>query len=120
MLAGVALLSGHVLMTLTGVGFNSFACASGRLGLAPPDKTIELLGVSPGALTPLRLLNDTEFLVTPVIDAALLEADQINFHPLVRTQSAGLRPDDLLSFVRSCGREPVIVDFGPSRATQAR
>lgn len=33
MLAGVALLSGHVLMTLTGVGFNSFAAALVLLGI---------------------------------------------------------------------------------------
>jgi len=88
--------------------------ANGRLGFAPPEKMVELLGVLPGALTPLGLLNDTEGQVTAVIDATLLEADQLNFHPLVQTQSVGLHPDELLRFIRSCGREPLIVDFEPS------
>ncbi len=70
-----------------------------------------VLGVSPGALTLLALINDPDGLVTVVVDASLLQADQVNFHPLVDEDSTGLRPDDLLTFVRSCGREPLIVDF---------
>jgi Ala-tRNA(Pro) deacylase len=50
-------------------------------------------------------------LVTAVVDAALLDAVQVNFHPLVSTESMGLRPSDLLAFIRSCGREPLIVDL---------
>lgn len=72
---------------------------------------IELLGVQPGALTPLGLINDSAGMVTAVIDAALLDAEQVNFHPLVNTESTGLRPADLLSFIRSCDREPLLVDF---------
>ena len=85
--------------------------ASGRLGFAPADRMVELLGVQPGALTPLGLMSDGEGLVTAVIDAALMQAEQINFHPLVNTESIGLKPQELLAFIRSCGREPKLVDF---------
>lgn len=88
--------------------------ANGRLGFAPAERMIELLGVQPGALTPLGLINDTEGLVTVVIDASLLDAEQVNFHPLINTESTGLRPADLLTFIRSCNREPMIVDFNTS------
>ena len=87
--------------------------ARGRLGLASADRMREVLGVEPGALTPLALINDQEGLVTAVVDAALLTAGQVNVHPLVNTQSTGLRPADLLAFVHSCGREALIVEFGP-------
>ncbi|WP_119303641.1 prolyl-tRNA synthetase associated domain-containing protein [Dongia deserti] len=85
--------------------------ASGRLGFAPAERMVELLGVPPGALTPLALINDTAGTVTSVIDAALLDAERINFHPLINTESTGLRPAELLRFIRSCGREPLLVDF---------
>lgn len=85
--------------------------ANGRLGFAPAERMVELLGVQPGALTPLGLINDGAGVVTAVIDASLLGAEQVNFHPLINTESTGLRPDDLLSFIRSCGREPMVVDL---------
>ena len=86
--------------------------ASGRVGFAARDQLREVLGIEPGALTPFALINDGDRRVTPVIDAALLRADQVNFHPLVNTESTGIRPDDLLSFVRACGHEPLIISFG--------
>ena len=85
--------------------------ASGRLGLAPAGRMREVLGVEPGALTPLALINDEDGLVTAVVDASLLAAGQVNVHPLVNTESTGLRPADLLAFVESCGREALIVNF---------
>ena len=56
-------------------------------------------------------INDPAGLVTVVVDASLLQADQVNFHPLVHEESTGLRPDDLLAFFHSCKREPLIVGF---------
>ena len=85
--------------------------ASGRLGLAPVERMRDVLGVEPGALTPLALINDAECLVTAVVDARLLAASQVNVHPLVNTESTGLRPGDLLAFVESCGRAALIVKF---------
>ena len=85
--------------------------ARGRLGFAPPEIMTDLLGIEPGALTPFALINDTERLVTPVLDAVLFTAEQVNFHPLVQTGSTGIAPDDLVAFLRGDGHEPVIVDF---------
>ena len=85
--------------------------AKGQLSFARPEQMREALDVEPGALTPLALINDHGGRVQLVLDAGLLDADQLNFHPLVNTESTGIRPDDLLAFIRSCGREPVIVSF---------
>ncbi len=91
--------------------------ANGRLGFASADTMQSLLGVSPGALTPLGIINDHERQVTVVIDAALLDAVQVNFHPLVQHESIGVSPDQLIAFVRSCDRAPLIVDLGPVGGT---
>ncbi|MEQ1715455.1 MAG: prolyl-tRNA synthetase associated domain-containing protein [Hyphomicrobium sp.] len=85
--------------------------ASGRLGFASPERVTEVLGVAPGALTPLSIINSRDGLVTAVIDRCLIDAGQVNFHPLVNTESTGLAPNSLIQFIRSCGREPLIVDF---------
>lgn len=90
--------------------------ANGRLGFAPAERMIDLLGVQPGALTPLGLINDGGGAVTAVIDASLLDTEQVNFHPLVQEESVGLAPADLLSFIRSCDREPLLVDFDAADA----
>lgn len=87
--------------------------AKGQLGFASAERVEGYLGVIPGALTPLGLINDSEGAVTAVIDASLMGADQLNFHPLINTESVGLRPNELVDFVRSCDREPMIVDFDP-------
>ncbi|MGK9250254.1 hypothetical protein KXR95_01755 [Paenibacillus humicus] len=68
-------------------------------------------GVVPGALTPLGLINDVDNKVIPIMDASLMENEQINFHPLINTESTGLHPEELLTFIRSCGHEPVLINF---------
>ena len=83
----------------------------GRLGFAAATLMRELLQVEPGALTPFSLLNDTEMRVRPVIDASLMQAALLNFHPLVNTESTGIEPQALLEFIVSCGHAPLIVDF---------
>jgi hypothetical protein len=88
--------------------------ASGRLGFASGERMIEVLGVAPGALTPLGIINDHDGLVTVVLDGVLIDPEQVNFHPLVNTGSTGLSPGELVSFIRSCGRDPPIVDLGPT------
>lgn len=85
--------------------------AQTRLNFASGELMIERLGVPPGALTPLAIINDSEGAVTVVVDSSLLNAEQVNVHPLINTESTGLRPADLLTFIRSCGREPTLVAF---------
>ena len=85
---------------------------SGRLRFASADRMHDVLAIAPGALTPLALLNDGEGLVTVVIDTGLMDADQVNFHPLLNTESTGIRPADLLAFISSCGHKAVIAELG--------
>ena len=72
---------------------------------------VELLGVPPGALTPFGLINDHAGLVTAVVDASLMNAEQLNFHPLVNDKSTGISPRQLLVFIESCGRKPEVIDL---------
>ena len=71
----------------------------------------EALGVRPGSVTAFALINDPEGRVTPVLDAGLLEAELVNFHPLSNDATTAVSPAGLMAFFRALGREPLVVDL---------
>jgi Ala-tRNA(Pro) deacylase len=76
---------------------------STRLSLASPDRLHRYLGIEPGAVSPLALINDREHKVELWIDQDLWQADSIQCHPLVNTATWILTPADLISFLRQTG-----------------
>ncbi|MEO6780652.1 MAG: prolyl-tRNA synthetase associated domain-containing protein, partial [Bradyrhizobium sp.] len=86
--------------------------ASGRLGFAPPDIVRRVLGVEPGALTPLALIHDDNHETTVVLDAKILNDVQLNFHPLINTESIGLSPAQLLRFIAATNHQSIAVELG--------
>ena len=91
--------------------------ASGRLSFGRPELLMEKLGVSPGAVTPFGLINDRPPVVTPILDAALMEAAVINCHPLVNTATTSIASPALLAFIRATGHEPRILPLGDDPGT---
>ena len=72
---------------------------------------LELLGVRPGSVTPFALANDLARHVTPVLDAAMLERDPLNYHPLANDRTTAIAAADLLRFIDACGHAPRILDL---------
>jgi len=83
--------------------------ASGRLSFGSANLLMETLGVTPGAVTPFGLINDVDARVAVVLDAALMENDIVNCHPLVNTATASISANGLLAFIRATGHEPRVV-----------
>jgi Ala-tRNA(Pro) deacylase len=83
----------------------------GRLSFGKPELLAERLGVTPGSVTPFALINDAAQRVSVVIDAALLDFAEVNFHPLENIATTRIASEDLLRFIRACGHEPLIVCF---------
>lgn len=81
----------------------------GSFSFASPDRLMQILGVSPGEVTPFALINDVEAQVQVVLDQEMLTYEVLNYHPLVNTATIAVTPDELLAFIRSCGHEPQIV-----------
>ena len=86
--------------------------ASGRLGFAPPDLVKQVLGVEPGAVTPLALMHDKNHEAIVVLDANIMNDAQLNFHPLVNTESVGLSPASLLRFIAAIDHQSIVVELG--------
>jgi Ala-tRNA(Pro) deacylase len=80
-----------------------------RFSFASPALLQDVLGVTPGSVTPFALVNDSERRVAVVLDADMLERDPLNYHPLVNTATSAIAPADLLRFIAACGHQPRIV-----------
>jgi Ala-tRNA(Pro) deacylase len=85
--------------------------AAPRCAFAAAPTLRATLGVEPGAVTPLALVNDHARRVTAVWDPRLLEHDPVNVHPLVNTATTALSPIDLERFAVSTGHVPILLDM---------
>lgn len=84
---------------------------SGRLSFGSADRLWQYLGVRPGSVCPFAIINDTQKEVLLILEKSMMEADFVNYHPLLNTMTLSLTPSDLLKFVRACGHEPQILDL---------
>ena len=87
------------------------AIGSDRLSFGNEGLLYETLGLTPGSVTALGLINDPEQRVTFILDKALWDADVVNFHPLTNTATTALAQAEFRRFLTLVGREPVVVDF---------
>ncbi|MCO5071507.1 MAG: prolyl-tRNA synthetase associated domain-containing protein [Rhizobiaceae bacterium] len=86
--------------------------AASRVSFGKPEALLELLGVTPGAVTLFALLNDTSGRVKFYLDESLLDHDVINAHPLTNDATTSIRADDMRRFVAATGHELNILKTG--------
>jgi Ala-tRNA(Pro) deacylase len=85
---------------------------SAKLSFGAPALMQDALGVTPGSVTALALVNDRDHhRVTFVLDAVLASAPQVNFHPLENTATTTLERAAFAAFLRAVGVAPMVVDF---------
>lgn len=68
------------------------------LGFASADDLQSILGLIPGSVTPLGIVNDLENKVTVILDQELV-GERLLFHPNVNTKTVSIIYDDLLRFI---------------------
>src|ERR1700745_4294615 len=83
--------------------------ASGRFSFGPADLMRATLGIEPGAVTPFAAMNDSDRRVNVVLDAALMQHETVNCHPLVNTMTTSIAGADLIRFLEATGHPPRIV-----------
>ena len=75
-----------------------------RLSFGSPDRLYEFLGVKPGSVSPLALINDQQNKVSFYIDKNLLKEKILNFHPLINNLTISLKTKDFEKFLHSIKR----------------
>jgi Ala-tRNA(Pro) deacylase len=82
---------------------------SKRLTFGKPDLLMDVLGVEPGSVTPLGLINDKSVRTNVIFDEAMMRHEQLNFHPLRNDATTTIKSIDLLTFIKACGHGPRVV-----------
>jgi len=84
---------------------------AGNLSFASFDRLRQHLGVEPGSVSPLSVLNDKDRIVRVVLDAAILQSATVHVHPLTNDRTIALSKKDLLRFLEATGHPPIVLDF---------
>lgn len=82
-----------------------------RLSFGKPDLLLELLGVTPGSVTPFALINDRDQKVQPLLDKAMLEHELLNYHPLTNEATTTIKAADLPRFIAAIGHTAEVIDL---------
>ena len=83
---------------------------SSRLSFAEGEYMERFLDISPGSLSVLGLMNDTENQVQLIIDEDVLKGEFIGCHPCINTSSLRLKTKDLMEkIIPALGHTPRIV-----------
>ena len=84
---------------------------SRRLSFGKADAMGDLIGVTPGSVTPLGVINAQPGSIALVLDHALAVEKPVGVHPLRNTATLVLAGTDILRLAQIWGHEPQIVDL---------
>lgn len=86
------------------------ALGTKKLRFVSAERMWELLGVTPGSVSMLALVNDRRHEVSLVLDRSLWTADAVQCHPLVNTATLVVDQPVLARFLEAFGHAPVVMD----------
>ncbi len=85
-----------------------------RLSFASPDRLMKYLGITPGAVSLLAVVNDVNKDVGVVVDKDLWESEKYQFHPLVNTSTLIISKGNLNRFLDITGHKIQVLEV-PAR-----
>jgi Ala-tRNA(Pro) deacylase len=85
-----------------------------KISFASPERLQRYLGVEPGAVTLLGLVNDTDKSIEVIIDEQVWNAENIQCHPLVNTATLVIPKEGVEKFLEATGHEVTVLDV-PTR-----
>ncbi|MDJ0756298.1 MAG: prolyl-tRNA synthetase associated domain-containing protein [Ardenticatenaceae bacterium] len=81
-----------------------------KLGMASPERLMNHLGVEPGSVTLLGIVNDEAGAVEIIIDEQVWAAERLKCHPLVNTSTLAIWRSDMEKIFHITGHEFVVLD----------
>jgi len=83
----------------------------GHLSFASTERLTKFLGVVPGSVSPLALINDHSNSVQVFFEKSIFNEEMIYLHPCRNTHTTLMRCDDLVTLIESWDHDVTIVDF---------
>ena len=87
------------------------AMGAGKPSFGSADRLMEFLGVRPGAVSPLAMVNGVTTGVRFFLDPCVKQAELVFVHPLVNDRTIALTPDALLDVLARLGGEVEWLDL---------
>ncbi len=88
----------------------SHQIGSTRLSFAPEEDMVSYLGIHPGSVSVMGLINDTDNKVKLIIDSSLLEKEYFCCHPCKNTSTLKFRTEDIInSFLIATKHDYILV-----------
>ncbi|MDJ0642355.1 MAG: prolyl-tRNA synthetase associated domain-containing protein [Erythrobacter sp.] len=84
---------------------------SKRLSFGKAEDMERLIGIKPGSVTPLAMINAKAGSIQLVLDAPLAVPDAIGVHPLRNTATVTLAGTDILALAEQWGHKPLVADL---------
>ncbi|MEA5060099.1 MAG: prolyl-tRNA synthetase associated domain-containing protein [Clostridia bacterium] len=78
---------------------------SERLCFGSPEQLKEKLGLEPGSVTPLALMNNPDHSVRVAIDRDIMAHPLLCMHPLVSNHTVAISRMDLIRYIKACGAD---------------
>lgn len=75
----------------------------GKLSFASPERMMKYLGLEPGSVSPFGLINDLDSHVHLFLDANLLHADSLSFHPNDCRGTVVISHSDFTKYLQTLG-----------------
>ena len=82
-----------------------------HLSFGNPELLEKYLKLKPGSVSPFGLLNDEKKDVDIVIDKDIWDAEMVNFHPNVNTESLALKKDGFHAYIESLQQRKIILEL---------
>jgi len=81
------------------------------LSLASPERLMTYLGITPGAVSLMALVNDPQGKVEVLIDEDLWSADALHAHPLVNTATLVIPLAGIQKFLTATNHSPKLIEI---------
>ena len=81
-----------------------------RLSFASPERLRKYLGINPGSVSLLALLNDSEKKVEVFVDNEIWNSELILCHPLVNTSTLAVTREGMMQFLKKTGHNLRLVE----------
>ena len=81
------------------------SCLATKLSFASEERLKKYLNLTPGAVTPLAIINDEQKAVEVILDKDLFKEEKIGVHPGVNTATVIISPADLEKYINANGNK---------------
>ena len=88
-----------------------------RLGFASQERLKKYLGVNPGCVSLLTLINDPEHQVELLIDSRIWHSEQFHCHPLINTETLVIEKRAIEMFLEFTGHQPTLIIIPDTKDT---